>query len=166
MVKLAKYLKSSAGFVALIVGLLFLQAYCDLELPDYTSRIVNEGIQQSGIEDGVPEKMREQTAQSLELFLDEDARQLLEKSYAQEDGRYVLKDLSDKERKELGTVLEKAELVTGVLMQMDGQEAAAMMQGANAPDMGNMPAENVSAPDMGNVPAVSYTHLPEVKAEL
>ena len=152
MVKLAKYLKSSAGFVALIVGLLFLQAYCDLELPDYTSRIVNEGIQQSGIEDGVPEKMREQTAQSLELFLDEDARQLLEKSYAQEDGRYVLKDLSDKERKELGTVLEKAELVTGVLMQMDGQEAAAMMQGANAPDMGNMPAENVSAPDMGNVP--------------
>ena len=55
MVKLTKYLKSSAGFVALIVGLLFLQAYCDLELPDYTSRIVNEGIQQSGIEDGVPE---------------------------------------------------------------------------------------------------------------
>ncbi|WP_283681075.1 ABC transporter ATP-binding protein [Parablautia sp. Marseille-Q6255] len=151
MVKLAKYLKSSAGFVALIVGLLFLQAYCDLELPDYTSRIVNEGIQQSGIEDGVPEKMREQTAQSLELFLDEDARQLLEKSYAQEDGRYVLKDLSDKERKELGTVLEKAELVTGVLMQMDGQEAAAMMQGANAPDMGNMPAadmQDMSALDM------------------
>lgn len=38
MTKLAKYLKSSAGLVALIVGLLFLQAYCDLELPDYTSR--------------------------------------------------------------------------------------------------------------------------------
>ena len=63
MTKLAKYLKGSVGYLILIVGLLFLQAYCDLELPDYTSKIVNEGIQQKGIEDGVPEKMREEAAE-------------------------------------------------------------------------------------------------------
>lgn len=51
-----KYLKKSAGYVVLIIALLFLQAYCDLSLPDYTSKIVNVGIQQSGIEDSVPEK--------------------------------------------------------------------------------------------------------------
>ena len=50
MIKLLKYLKRSAGYVVLIVLLLFLQAYCDLSLPDYTSKIVNVGIQQQGIE--------------------------------------------------------------------------------------------------------------------
>ncbi len=39
MLKLMKYLKSSAGFLAAIVVLLFLQAYCDLTLPEYTSKI-------------------------------------------------------------------------------------------------------------------------------
>ena len=36
-----KYLKKSAGYIVLIIALLFLQAYCDLSLPDYTSKIVN-----------------------------------------------------------------------------------------------------------------------------
>ncbi len=58
MIKLLKYLKKSAVYILFIVLLLFLQAYCDLSLPDYTSRIVNVGIQQQGIEDGVPDKIR------------------------------------------------------------------------------------------------------------
>ena len=57
MIKLMKYLKKSAGYIVLIIGLLFLQAYCDLSLPDYTSKVINVGIQQGGIPDGVPEKM-------------------------------------------------------------------------------------------------------------
>ena len=73
MIKLMKYLKRSAGYVVLIVLLLFLQAYCDLSLPDYTSKIVNVGIQQQGIEDGVPEKIRVSTMDSLRLFMDQDA---------------------------------------------------------------------------------------------
>lgn len=56
MIKLMKYLKKSAGYIVLIIGLLFLQAYCDLSLPDYTSKVINVGIQQGGIPDGVPEK--------------------------------------------------------------------------------------------------------------
>mgnify|MGYP002233960029 CR=1 FL=1 len=45
MLKLMKYLKKSVGSIVLIIGLLFLQAYCDLSLPDYTSKIINVGIQ-------------------------------------------------------------------------------------------------------------------------
>ena len=41
MIKLMKYLKKSAGYIVLIIALLFLQAYCDLSLPDYTSKIIN-----------------------------------------------------------------------------------------------------------------------------
>ena len=150
MTKLAKYLKSSAGLVALIVGLLFLQAYCDLELPDYTSRIVNEGIQQSGIEDGVPEKMRTETAENLKLFLDEDAQKLVEEYYTQKDGAYVLKKISVQDREKLGAALEEAELVLGVLSQAGGEEAAAMMQG-----MAKMQAESSADQSMAKMQAES-----------
>ena len=71
MIKLMKYLKKSAGYVALIIALLFLQAYCDLSLPDYTSKIVNIGIQQKGIEDGVPEKIRKYIQKFLDDMTDE-----------------------------------------------------------------------------------------------
>ena len=68
MIKLMKYLKKSAGYIVLIIGLLFLQAYCDLSLPDYTSKVINVGIQQGGIQDGVPEKMREHHGEPADLY--------------------------------------------------------------------------------------------------
>ena len=100
MIKLLKYLKRSAGYVVLIVLLLFLQAYCDLSLPDYTSKIVNVGIQQQGIEDGVPEKIRTATMDSLRLFMDGDAVSDTEEAYTQEDDLYILKDDIDEETRE------------------------------------------------------------------
>ena len=74
MIKLMKYLKKSAGYIVLIIALLFLQAYCDLSLPDYTSKIINVGIQQKGIEDSVPDKLRDSTLQNLQIFMDEDQK--------------------------------------------------------------------------------------------
>ena len=81
MIKLMKYLKKSAGYIVLIIGLLFLQAYCDLSLPDYTSKIINVGIQQGGIPDGVPEKMRKSTMEDLQIFMDEDTRKEVLNAY-------------------------------------------------------------------------------------
>ena len=49
MLKMLKYMKKSIGWIVLIVGLLFVQAYSDLALPEYTSQIVDTGIQQKGI---------------------------------------------------------------------------------------------------------------------
>ena len=85
MIKLMKYLKKSAGYIVLIIALLFLQAYCDLSLPDYTSKIVNVGIQQSGIEDSVPEKIRKTSMDNLKLFMDEEDKETID-SYYEEDG--------------------------------------------------------------------------------
>lgn len=120
MAKLAKYLKKSTGFLILIVGLLFLQAYCDLALPDYTSRIVNEGIQQKGIEDGVPEKLRAETVENLKLFLDEAQQRTLDESYERNGDEYVLKKLSGDEREALEQALTKAEIIVLMLTQNDG----------------------------------------------
>ena len=108
MVKLIRYLKKSAGYIVLIMGLLFLQAYCDLSLPDYTSRIINVGIQQGGIEDNVPQKMRTSTMKALSVFMDDDDMKQVEKYYEEDKDIYVLKDgISKDERENLNHLLEK-----------------------------------------------------------
>ena len=50
MGKIFKQLARHWAACLAVVALLFVQAYCDLSLPDYTSRIVDTGIQQGGIE--------------------------------------------------------------------------------------------------------------------
>ena len=95
-----KYLKKSAGSIILIIGLLFLQAYCDLSLPDYTSKIINVGIQQKGIEDSVPEKLRTSTMENLQLFMEEDQIEEVSDAYTLEEDTWVLNDDISKETRE------------------------------------------------------------------
>ncbi|MGL4773246.1 MAG: ABC transporter ATP-binding protein [Clostridium sp.] len=74
MFKLIKYLKKSVAPIMAIICLLVVQAICDLSLPDYTSNIVNVGIQQSGITNAVPEVIRESEMKKLTLFMSEDEK--------------------------------------------------------------------------------------------
>ena len=111
MIKLMKYLKKSAGYVALIIALLFLQAYCDLSLPDYTSKIVNIGIQQKGIEDGVPQKIRKTSMDALELFMSQEDISELETAYTEDGELYVLKDIDKDTRSSLNEILGKPMLI-------------------------------------------------------
>ena len=60
MRKLFKFMKPYAGSVLAILCVLIVQAYCDLSLPTYTSDIVNVGIQQSGIDETVPEALSQE----------------------------------------------------------------------------------------------------------
>ena len=48
MTKIFKQLARHWAVCLVVFALLFVQAYCDLSLPDYTSRIVDTGIQQGG----------------------------------------------------------------------------------------------------------------------
>ena len=112
MLGLMKYLKKSAGWIVVIVALLFLQAYCDLALPDYTSRIVNVGIQQQGIEDGVPEKMRPATMEGLLSVSEEADRETLSDAYTLEEDLYILKDtVKGTKREELNDAVCQAILL-------------------------------------------------------
>ena len=107
-----KYLKKSAGYVVLIIALLFLQAYCDLSLPDYTSKIVNVGIQQSGIEDSVPEKIRKTSMDNLKLFMDEEDKETLDSYYEEDGDNLVLKDdVKSEEREKLNDILVKPMMI-------------------------------------------------------
>ena len=126
MIKLMKYLKKSAGYVVLIIALLFLQAYCDLSLPDYTSKIVNVGIQQNGIEDNVPDKIRKTSMESLKLFMDEKNQETVD-SYYEEDGENLVlkKNISSNDRDKLGTTLaEPMMILASVSSGSDEMQAA------------------------------------------
>ena len=126
MIKLMKYLKKSAGYVVLIIALLFLQAYCDLSLPDYTSKIVNVGIQQNGIEDSVPDKIRKTSMESLKLFMDEKDQEIVD-SYYEEDGENLVlkKNISSSDRDKLGTILaEPMMILASVSSGSDEMQAA------------------------------------------
>ena len=74
MLKMFHYMKERWYYVVMIIVLLFVQAYCDLSLPDYTSKIVNVGIQQKGIEDGVPDTIRKESMEHQLLILDEEEK--------------------------------------------------------------------------------------------
>ena len=84
MIKILKHLGKSAIWIPVILVLLIIQAYCDLALPQYTSDIVDIGIQQGGIESAAIETIREESFQKLLLF---DKSGLLAKYYYKEDGK-------------------------------------------------------------------------------
>ncbi len=69
MLRLLKYLKSYLPMILLSIALLFIQANSDLALPDYMSKIVNNGIQQNGIVNAVPQAIRQSEMDHLTLFM-------------------------------------------------------------------------------------------------
>ncbi len=81
MFRILKYVKPFALPLILAILLLFVQANADLALPDYLSRIVNVGIQQGGVESGLPQAMRQTTLQRLGLFLTAEEKEQVLNSY-------------------------------------------------------------------------------------
>jgi len=81
MIKLIKYLKPFVLSIILIISLLYVQAMCDLALPDYMSKIVNVGIQQGGIENAVPKAIRKSEMEKLKLFMSQEEKAEIDNSY-------------------------------------------------------------------------------------
>jgi ATP-binding cassette subfamily B protein len=149
MLKLLKYLKPYLFFVIAAIALLFVMANADLALPDYLSRIVNTGIQQSGIDSVVPDYIRKSQLDNLVLFLDEpeteqvyDAYQLVDESSADYDEWvqtipalesepvYVLRDLPKEELDQLKPVMSRGLLTLyGIQQIVNNPENAAEMFG-------------------------------------
>ena len=120
MLKLFKYLKSSIVSILIIIALLICQATLDLSLPDYTSKIINIGIGQSGIEDSVIKVISNDTFNELKLFLNEkeekiidDHYNVLEKNVTNIEKYPLLKNeniyiYNGKDREEVNDILQKS----------------------------------------------------------
>ncbi|EGF86590.1 ABC transporter ATP-binding protein [Gemella haemolysans] len=104
--KLIKYLKGFLVPMIFLVAILGVRVVAELALPTYTSNIVDKGIQQSGIEDAVPEKISEKSFRELQLFMTDDEIKKVLSKYARDGDVYKLDTINDKERSELNDILK------------------------------------------------------------
>ena len=125
MLKIIKHLCKYWYSVLIVIALLFVQAACDLSLPEYTSRIVNTGIQEGGIEDNTPEAISKDSFEDILLFLDEKDSRFIQNQYEivkkeeatkvqleqypelKKKDIYVLKDISKENHEKLNQILQK-----------------------------------------------------------
>ena len=135
MTKIFKQLARHWAVCLVVFALLFVQAYCDLALPDYTSKIVDTGIQQGGIESPLPQTVRQSTLDALSLLMNEVDAQKLQNAYQyylQDDGVLQLRsDLTEDER----TALEDAVTTPDIVLYMAAAQAANTPAGQNSMGM-------------------------------
>ncbi len=170
MLKLVKYLKKSAGIIVVIIALLFLQAYCDLSLPSYTSDIINVGIQQGGIEDAVPSQIRDESLKQLFLFMTTKEQQVVQKHYEQkEDGIWELKDVTKDEREELNSIFAQPMMIA-LTLSADSEETKQMKEQMQLPEgvsildaMMQMPQEQLD--QMKGQMAEQIENMPEMMVD-
>ena len=148
MRRLLKYLKPYTLLILLSIVLLFVLANANLALPEYLSKIVNVGIQQGGVENAVPEAIRESQMDKLVIFVSEEDQALVLDSYElvepgspeaelyiedypalADEPVYVLQDVDQATMDELNTIMGQAWVVVSGIEQM-------MADPSQAPPMG------------------------------
>ncbi|EER67619.1 ABC transporter ATP-binding protein [Gemella haemolysans] len=106
--KLIKYLKGFLIPMIFLVAILGVRVVAELALPTYTSNIVDKGIQQSGIQDSVPEKISEKSFRELQLFMTDDEIKKVTAKYTKDGDVYKLDNINDQERSELNDIFKSA----------------------------------------------------------
>ena len=106
--KLIKYLKGFLLPMVFLVVILGVRVVAELALPTYTSNIVDKGIQQSGIQDAVPEKISEKSFRELQLFMTDDEIKKVTAKYTKDGDVYKLDNINDQERSELNDIFKNA----------------------------------------------------------
>lgn len=147
MRKLFQFLKPYAPRVLLILCVLVVQAYCDLSLPTYTSNIVNVGIQQSGIDEEIPENISEEEMNRLLLFVSEDDRQDIQDAYEKSsesfdyDGEVLtLKDSVKSDNEKLDALTEEMKLSMMLTAGFEnGSDTTKQMEGQLKEQMSQVP---------------------------
>ena len=105
--KLMKYLKGFILPLIFLVIILGVRVVAELELPTYTSNIVDIGIQQKGIKDAVPNKISEKSLNTLELFMTDDEVKKVKNNYKKDGNIYNLNNISDDVRNELNDIFKE-----------------------------------------------------------
>lgn len=149
MKNVVKLLGTAKGYVLLIVMLLIVQAYCDLELPNYTSDILNVGLQQNGIEDAVPDKISEENLAYILMFMKaSDANKVLDSYDSDSEG--VKKLVASADREALDDILAVPE---SIVYQMSNTEEGKQMLAMSklALDGGMMSKEDFLAKSQENM---------------
>ena len=121
---LFKYLKKYKFLIFIILILSICRIYAELELPNYTSSIVNVGINQKGIEDALMIKMSSKTYSTYSLFMNEEELKLFNKAYKEDSGYYKLESVDKDSKKKLNITIEEVAYTIYTLMSSKQLESS------------------------------------------
>lgn len=129
MIKMLKHLGKSAMWIPLIVALLIVQAFCDLALPQYTSDIVDVGIQQGGVETAALDEISGKSFEKLLMF-DDGIQEWYD--YEQGGNSARLVNVSGKDAKELAE--EAVTYPAAVVYALDNADSSMLPEGVQIPE--------------------------------
>ncbi len=134
--------------VIIIIALLFVQAWCDLSLPAYTSDIIDVGIQNNGVEHVVPEKMTADEFDTAQFIMTDEETNTWKDIYEKKDDLYVLKELSNKELNDIDDELTLPLIMNYQMRAMEVdtfKEMIAKQMGQDASAFADMSVEDIGA---------------------
>lgn len=128
MLNIFRHLAKHWATILAVVVLLLVQANCDLALPSYTSDIVDVGIQQGGVENGLPGSARQTTLDALSVLMSGEDAAALDAAYgpADENGVRALLDTVTEEQQ---AALADALTTPDVALYMAAAAQSASRQG-------------------------------------
>lgn len=163
MGKILKNMLPYQKAVIIIIALLFVQAWCDLSLPSYTSDIIDVGIQNSGVEHIVPEKLTKSEFKTAQFIMTDDEADLWKGLYKADGEFYKLKDKSSKELDEAD---EKLNLPLIMNYQMSTLEVSSFKKTiANQMGKKESELENVSVEQLGESLGVKLKSFKQEKED-
>ena len=134
--------------VIIIIALLFVQAWCDLSLPAYTSDIIDVGIQNNGVEHVVPEKMTADEFDTAQFIMTDKETNTWKDIYEKKDDLYELKDLSNKELNDIDEELTIPLIMNYQMRAMEVdtfKETIAKQMGKDVSAFADMSVEDIGA---------------------
>ena len=184
MLKVLKNLKNSFWAVVAIVILLCVQAKTDLTLPDYTSKIVNTGIQAGGIEVAVPEFISKKNMEQILMFSEDsdeisnsytllgdtlnEKEQKIAKKYFGNDYKiepntmYILKEMEKDKKEELETKLSTPLMIMSTINREETANKIKEQMTANMPEAQKQIFQNMSLMDiLKNMPEEQRNQMME-----
>ncbi len=184
MLKVLKNLKNSFWAVVAIVILLCVQAKTDLTLPDYTSKIVNTGIQAGGIEVAVPEFISKENMEQILMFSEDsdeisnsytllgdtlnEKEQKIAKKYFGNDYKiepntmYILKEMEKDQKEELETKLSTPLMIMSIINSEETANKIKEQMTANMPEAQKQIFQNMSLMDiLKNMPEEQRNQMME-----
>ena len=179
MLRLAKYIKPYTTMLLLAIVLLFAQANFDLALPDYLSRIVNNGIQQSGVENAVPVAIRQSEMDRVVLFMSVADKASVLKDYTLVDKNsadyatyvkqypalanqpvYVLNKIDKAEIDRLNPIMAKGILAVSTIEKVMADPAKAAQMGSQLGfDVSKIPPGTDFFALLGKLPATQLSQM-------
>ncbi|MDD5827974.1 MAG: ABC transporter ATP-binding protein, partial [Lachnospira sp.] len=146
---MGRMLKSVAPYwksVIIIMALLFLQAFCDLSLPQYTSDIIDNGIQNGGVSHSMPESITKEEYETAKIFMTDEELDIWESSYDynNETGIYNLNVKSEKKLDKYDDIMSMALIMNNQMSSVtedNFRETLANQMGVDVSQIKDIPVE-------------------------